>query len=517
VKSELQQSQPDIRSRFEDLCERFGRSRKHLPHHDREDRARVVGELRELLASSCLNALVPDLIILDEFQRFKYLLNGRDRASGLARGLFEYPEAKTLLLSATPYKMYTLTHESAEDNHYQDFLRTLRFLETELPGAGRVEDILREYRRELFRIKDNGEVGRLRELKQNLEASLRRVMVRTERLAASEDRDGMLREVPASRSGLEAQDLTGYVSIQRVARVLGQGDVLEYWKSAPYLLNFMDSYKLKKAFQATVETGDGNTELAGLLSEGDNVLLPWEHVSRYAAVDPGNSRLRGLLADTVDAGAWRLLWMPPAMPYYRLGGAFADPALENFTKRLVFSSWVVVPKVIATMLSYEAERHTFRSFEDEPENTQEARQQRRPLLRFAQSEGRLTGMPVLGLLYPSTTLAHECDPLDAARELAGTETPPALKDVLEWAQRKIERLLEEAGVTGDEHGSGDDAWYWAAPILLDLHFDREDTLEWLRDPDLAATWSGEEREASSHEEDHTYWYRHVDEARRLAR
>lgn len=517
IERETREGKTDIRSRFEELCERFGRSRKHLPHHDRHDRRRMVGKLRGLLASSCLNALQPDLIILDEFQRFKHLLDGTDRASELARGLFEYPKAKTLLLSATPYKMYTLAHESAEDNHYADFLRTLRFLEADLPGAGRVEDTLREYRRELFRLDDGRDTQRLREIKQSLEADLRRVMVRTERLAASEDRDGMLKEVPSSKVELEARDLTGYVSLQRVARALGQGDVLEYWKSAPYLLNFMDSYKLKKAFKDIIEvSGDGDQDLAGLLSRGDDLLLPWDDVSRYAEIDPGNARLRGLLADTVGAGAWRLLWVPPAMPYYELEGAFADPALKRFTKRLIFSSWVVVPKVVATMLSYEAERCMISSFEDEPENTREARRQRRPLLRFAQSEGRLTGMPVLGLLYPSTTLAHKCDPLAAVRELAGPEGAPTLDDVLEWARGRVERLLEEAGLWGSESGGGNDAWYWAAPILLDLRLDREATLGWLRDPDLAATWSGEEREASGHEEDNTHWSEHVEEARKLA-
>jgi hypothetical protein len=124
-------------------------------------------------------------------------------------------------------------------------------------------------------------------------------------------------------------------------------------------------------------------------------------------------------------------------------------------------------------------------------------------------------MPVLGLLYPSTTLARECDPLAATRELAGPDRAPTLGDVLEWTRARIERLLEGAGIRTVESG-GDDAWYWAAPILLDLRFDREATMRWLRDPDLAAVWSGEEREAAGHEEDNTYWSEHVEEARKLA-
>ena len=34
--------------------------------------------------------------------------------------------ARVVLLSATPYKPYTLAHEG--ENHYKDFVETLRFL-----------------------------------------------------------------------------------------------------------------------------------------------------------------------------------------------------------------------------------------------------------------------------------------------------------------------------------------------------------------------------------------------------
>ena len=46
----------------------------------------------------------------------------------LANKVFDYPDAKVILLSATPYKMYTMHHETAEDDHYGDFIRTIRFL-----------------------------------------------------------------------------------------------------------------------------------------------------------------------------------------------------------------------------------------------------------------------------------------------------------------------------------------------------------------------------------------------------
>ena len=36
---------------------------------------------------------------------------------------------------------------------------------------------------------------------------------------------------------------------------------------------------------------------------------------------------------------------------------------------------------------------------------------RRPLLRFARSDGRLTGLALLALLYPAVALAEVGDPL----------------------------------------------------------------------------------------------------------
>ena len=46
-------------------------------------RSAFVGKLRSLLAETCVRMLEPDLVILDEFQRFKHLLSGEDDASVL--------------------------------------------------------------------------------------------------------------------------------------------------------------------------------------------------------------------------------------------------------------------------------------------------------------------------------------------------------------------------------------------------------------------------------------------------
>jgi hypothetical protein len=90
--------------------------------------------------------LEPDLVILDEFQRFKNLLDGDDEASMLAKALFEHPDVRVLLLSATPYKMFTLDQETDEDDHYPDFIRTLNFLFNDPQKVDDVKSLLSEHR-----------------------------------------------------------------------------------------------------------------------------------------------------------------------------------------------------------------------------------------------------------------------------------------------------------------------------------------------------------------------------------
>ena len=98
-----------------------------MPAELRDRALHVVRELRGALAKASVHTLEPDLIILDEFQRFRHLLAQDNPAGELAHHLFEYDAAKVLLLSATPYKPFTLAGEGEED-HARDLFRTLDFL-----------------------------------------------------------------------------------------------------------------------------------------------------------------------------------------------------------------------------------------------------------------------------------------------------------------------------------------------------------------------------------------------------
>ncbi len=506
-----------LRDRFDELREQFGRLRKWIPGEQRLARAQLVGNLRALLAETCLEALQPDLIILDEFQRFKHLLDGEDAASELAKGLFDYADqqsqARVLLLSATPYRMYSLDCEAEADYHYRDFLRTLDFLLPDRQQFGQATAAVREYGRELRRMGRSAD-GRMADAKQALETALRRVMVRTERLSVTEDRDGMLTHVPSTSCHLQPGDLRTYRTLHRVAEVLEEHDPLEYWKSSPYLLNFMDSYELKRSFERALSNPDQCDALCRVLSQGQGVVLNWRDVRAYRQVDPDNARLRELLAGTIDRGTWRLLWMPPSLPYYQPLQAFALPEARGFTKRLVFSSWKVVPKMAAAVLSYEAERRMVQSCDRRAGMS--AREERRPLLRFTRSEGRLSGMPVLGLIYPCMSLTTKCDPLRLAQEAGPQSEPIAADQMLARAQRAVSQMLRPLIEEAPTRGAEDEAWYWAAPILLDLSYVPDATRDWLLRDGAAKVWIGEDNARSAGKE-RSLWWDHVAEAQQLVR
>ena len=476
--------EPGFQDRFAELAERFRYKKSHRPDEDLYARMGLVGELRQVLARTCIDALQPDLVILDEFQRFRSLLDGSDPASELAQTLFDYSDVRTLLLSATPYKMYSL-HDEAEDDHYRDFIRTARFLMGE-----RVEgfaDDLDEFRRALFDIASPEGRQKALAAKQRVERQLRRVMVRTERLAATADRSGMLAEIPPPEVRLEPQDLSSFLAAQRVAELVDAGNVTEYWKSAPYLLNFMDGYQLVRRLERLDRRSAEWRQIRPLLESGKG-LVSWEDFVRYERLDPQNARLRSLLASTVDRGAWKLLWIPPSMPYYGAAAPFSDPELASFTKRLVFSAWTVVPKVVASLASYEAERKMVTSGPRRYENTRESRERIKPLLQFKKSRGKISGLSALPLLYPSPSLAELGDPLRVAAELGSATRPVSRTRIRKEVARRVEAAIRRLDRAAGSDGPVDKRWYWAVPLLLDHQ--RGALKEWLGQSDIAEKWIG---------------------------
>ncbi|MYE18269.1 MAG: SWF/SNF helicase family protein [Gemmatimonadetes bacterium] len=307
-------------------------------------------------------------------------------------------------------------------------------------------------------------------------------MVRTERVRATADSDAMLRGHP-SEPALRPEDLHQARTVYRVATSLNARDPIQYWKSAPFLLNVMRGYKLKERLRDRV--ADPPPGLTEALCDGDASLLKRDTVERYAPIEPANPRLRQLLDETVGQGQWKWLWMPPALPYLEPDGPYAGTG--QTTKALVFSSWNVVPDAIAALCSYEVSRLMLEResrHADHPAYS-ELHRSRARLLDFPMAkdsgeprEGddsarrdRPGAMNILPLFYPSPSLSEAGDPLSLAGERG---VPVASREALEAVMERLRRRFHDAGVVvradmGGEIRAGqtDQRWYWVAPAMLD--------------------------------------------------
>ena len=414
------------------------------------DRAReVVGGLRSLLARSAVQALEPDLVILDEFQRFRNLLDVKTGEAGeLANEFFNQSDAHVLLLSATPYKPFTYSEEASEGGgHYEDFLKTLEFLAAS-------EEPVESLRTDLDALRQaalSGEAtGAIRD---RVQAQLRRWIARTERPV--DDRRTTTLYTTGAASHVRAEDFTGYVALQHVADEVRAPLSVEYWKSAPYFLNFLSGYRVGEHLRDAMKVPDRRARLLPLFGGAQRIAK--SDVERFRALEWANPRMRALAEETLEPGWWRLLWMPPSLPYHLLGGPYASVDATAITKQLIFSSWVAAPSAIASLLSYEVERRISADTR-EAENTPAARAAISSRLDYRMVDERPASMSALALFWPQPTLAQATDPLAAARE--HTESP-SVERLLEWARGRVEPLVGPAGETS---AAASAAWHWFAPM-----------------------------------------------------
>jgi hypothetical protein len=460
--------EPKILPELRAVQQEFGRKTKPSKELSRRRNA-VIGDLRKALAAVCIDLLEPDLVILDEFQRFKPLLQGEGDAGELARQLFDYSSRESnvrlILLSATPYRMYGSSDDGTEE-HYDDFMATMEFLLASADRLDELKAIVAAYRNALIRAPVHG-LTPLQPLAIELSRLLRSVMVRTERIGVDDDRSGMLREVECAGIGLRPGELRSYRGLVRTSRLLGASDPIEYWKSAPWALSFMDTYKLRLKLTDRVDAGD--PDVLSVLREHSGMMLDIERAATMNSLDAASGKVEWLIQRTVGSEMWKLLWLPPAMPYYELGAPFKDVPSGAMTKQLIFSAWQVVPRALAAALSHEADIRALSSLPrdfDEDESLDRLRKRVGNKLGFEQDGGRPGRMAHTTLLYPSPTLAKFGDPLELARADHTT-----IEQMLQAIRQRLRPAIERLGLPQPESGRIDNDWYWAIPILLDRSAD----------------------------------------------
>lgn len=402
---------------------------------DYQQRSSIINTLRRIFAEISIDMLDPDLVVMDEFQRFNSLLEqGEDEQSMLANKFFDDKRSNTkiLLLSATPYKPYSTLEElntDGKDEHYNDFVKVMDFLFASKDNTKQFQLIWQRYSAALKRT-DVVNLQPIITAKNLAEEQLYSVMCRTERFNSHIINDDHVEDVQVLPEDIlsfaECQKLMDYLSEENPKNRLGNVP-MEYIKSSPYLLSFMDKYELKKRIvKALQESGNQGRHKMGTL------LLSKQRINNYDAkrTGPGSGKLK-YLHDLVF-GEYRkkkthlLLWVPASYPYYKAEGVFETDEAKSFSKILLFSSWEMVPRMISVMMSYYEELYTFGKLRESDKQIRYTAQKKN---RYGENRLKADNL----LEYPCQTLASIFSPAD----FYGEELSTIRKEIKQRIQQEL--------------------------------------------------------------------------------
>ena len=400
------------------LCEMYGKLQTSLSDTiinqlieyaqngcDNRQRADLINKLRRIFAGISIDMLDPDLVIMDEFQRFNSLLEqSDDEQSMLANKFFDNKRSNTkiLLLSATPYKPYSTLEElntDGNDEHYQDFMKVMDFLYATKDKMDRFKLIWHTYSAALKRT-NVVDLTPLVVTKNEAEEALYGVMCRTERFNSGIIDDSRVCDVQ-----VVPEDILSFAEGQYLMDCLNQENTkvrlgnlpMEYVKSSPYLLSFMDKYELKKRIASALQHSDVKR-----YGKMDALLLSKYAINNYRPIPAANGKLK-YLHDLVfgtrhEKKTQLLLWVPASNPYYKAGGVFESNEACNFSKIILFSSWEMVPRMISIMMSYYSELYTLGELKKVEAEIRYTSQKKN---RYGENRLRADGL----LEYPCRTLS----------------------------------------------------------------------------------------------------------------
>jgi hypothetical protein len=258
--------------------------------------------------------------------------------------------ANTLLLSATPFKLYQTLEETAEsgvDEHYQEFLEVMDFLFDDEITAARFRKKWSDFSVSIREASsDRSALIKIKSSKQTAEETLYGNVCRTERLLV--DPDGRFIGDSQTQKPLEIsdKDILTFIEAEKLSET--EHIPVEYVKSCPYPLSFMEHYQYKTNIKRLKPSFSRRARKMLFVDE--------RKLKKFDLLPANNARLECLTRVAFEDKAERLLWVPPSIPYYAFQGVFKGK--ERFSKVLVFSAWDMVPRMIACMLSYECERRT---------------------------------------------------------------------------------------------------------------------------------------------------------------
>lgn len=346
---------------------------------DPDRHAELVGACRVAMTEAALKSIQPDLVIFDEFQRFRDLLDededegdetaeqkqaaveetGYDRNRATASVLKALRGQgggnngpALLLLSATPYGLPGGAAKSTEGKeHHQDFFDLLAFLNKE-----RLGDIKKAYG-ELHSLLMDWAPGKsevveaAKKCRTQLEKKLRPLMARTERISSSAilQAETLGASAPSVCTNevaqeIRAEDLTPLVDMLGSFKEDNRPWAMPLWQSVPLPMQALGAHylawKSRSSAEVTVHLDEATRRKYGGPKE-------WPH-----------PRLRAL-TDAVSIPDLALPWVAPSLPWWPLEGRWARSGADDSKiqdKVLVFSRFKAVPSALSGLLSYELER-----------------------------------------------------------------------------------------------------------------------------------------------------------------
>ena len=435
---------------------------------NKKEKNKLISDLRTMFARLSVKMLKPDLVIMDEFQRFRTLLTSETESDMdiLAHAFLDGDGVRVLLLSATPYKLYS-TLEEIDDNeqtdeHYEEFLQVMNFL---FRGKEKeFKEVWSTYSHSLKELKCGSTT--FLAAKKNAEDAMYGGVCRTERISVMDSGDytdtGGVKVVNISE-----QDIKSYLEMANLLKNcnLEFNLPIDYVKSCPYLMSYMRNYKVKK--EITKYLSKHTDEVTN--ANKKELWLKKKDIDSYSELPPSNARLELLKQYAFQGNSASFLWIPPSRPYYPLQGVYKNS--ESFSKILVFSSWEMVPRMIGSLISYEAERRTVGKLYKQEKNIDRknahyfAENKKRypsPRLRFSMSKGKEQNMSLFCLLYPSLVLKDIYNPIEFINNNAKLiDIEKDIKSKIKIYIKKLEKYVDKSSKRQD------DRWYYLAPLLID--------------------------------------------------
>ena len=386
----------------------------------KEKHLALIAHMRNALAASAIEQVEPDLVIFDEFQKFRDLLNPKleeseRRVIGRLRGEDAENPPALLLLSATPYRLFSRRWEDETGSgHRSEFFELIEFLYGGETSAKRkrteAEKAFEVLEGELRKGDPKSETSDT--ARKTIENLLRPVMARTER--ASHSLGWEATETQRIKATVRQDDLKVFRHLAESLAEKHKSYSVPYWTSIPLPMQTMGNHYV--AWQKSKRTSArGIPKLTKSMRNGYQRPSDWSH-----------PRMRALL-DHITPKQLSTPWLPPTVPWWDLKGAWADEKRIP-QKLLVFSRFWAVPQTIASTLSFNMESAVVGKGELSYEQSN-----RRKLLSATENRHAL-----LGLFHPSPFLINHTDPLSA-----GEKKPSKIRSEI---RRQLQVALDSLGV-----------------------------------------------------------------------